>query len=67
MIVELYRLAEVPDPDGSLADLLSELVESSALILVSVDHEAAYEVARRRLGTRRKITVDEIIDAALRR
>lgn len=31
----------------------------------TIDYTAAYEVAKRRLGTRRKITVDEIIEAAL--
>jgi hypothetical protein len=33
----LYRLNEVPDPDGSLQDALADLLDNSALVEVSVD------------------------------
>lgn len=30
----LYRLSEVPDPDGTLTDCLADLIDNSALIEV---------------------------------
>ena len=39
--MSLYRIAEVPDPNGVLADLIEELLDNSALVEVHPDIEAA--------------------------
>ncbi len=38
--MKLYRIAEVPDPDRVLADLIEELLDNSALVVASPDYEA---------------------------
>ena len=41
--MSLYRIVEVPDPNGVLADLIEELLDNSALVEVKLDYEASHK------------------------
>jgi hypothetical protein len=45
--MSLYRIVEVPDPNGVLADLIEELMDNSALVEVHPDYEASAEALNR--------------------